>query len=422
MNIDRLNDLVNIGVAEGVSSGLDAVVSGVTSAVQTAGAAGLKDVFIPTDPADLEIPARPDSLGKAASFTGPLEYLSQTAAGADLLTAAHSLTRDAFAEMGKMGPDFEALHELRGSWLNASGGSGIVDNLLGPRGLLTPVAGGADLTPAESEQAAEPGRILDFGLLGVKVRDVADEREGNKCVLPDAGPYVRELADEREGNKCVLPDAGPYVRELAAGREGGQHVLPDAGPYVRELAAGREGGQHVLPDAGPYVRELAAGREGGQHVLPDAGPYVRELAAGREGGQHVLPDAGPYVRQLADEREGNKCVLPDAGPYVRELADGREGNKCVLPDAGPYVRELAGESPGGKQAAGAAARPVGGWPGGIDDSLQELARADPFTPEGVGELSRLRYQLEALDGLQKTVGGLLSLHDRLDGLRSSREV
>ena len=60
MNIDRLSDLIHAGGAGGVSSGLDSVVSGVTSAVQAAGTDGLKDALLPIDPRELEIPARPD--------------------------------------------------------------------------------------------------------------------------------------------------------------------------------------------------------------------------------------------------------------------------------------------------------------------------------------------------------------------------
>lgn len=382
MNIDRLSDLIHAGGAGGVSSGLDSVVSGVTSAVQAAGTDGLKDALLPIDPRDLEIPARPGSIGDEAGCVGPAEYLRLSAASPEGMTTAHRLSRDALAALDTEGSAFAPLNELRGSWLNAAQAGPVVDKLVGPRGLLTPLTGGTDLDPARPGKPDEPGKILDLDQLGVKVRDVADDGADSRRVLSDLGPYVRELASEKAGRKLFPADGAPYVKEVSDQQELNRGILLDAGPYVRELAA-EKAGRKLFP--------------------ADGAPYVKEVSDQQEMDQGGALEAGPYVRQLAEVWEGAKCVLPDAGPYVRELAEARTA--CD-----------AAREPGVAPSTG------GGWPGGIDESLQELARMDPFTPDGVGKLARLSYQLGALDGLQRVVGNLLSLDERLDIRRGDREV
>ncbi len=382
MNIDRLSDLIHAGGAGGVSSGLDSVVSGVTSAVQAAGTDGLKDALLPIDPRDLEIPARPGSIGDEAGCVGPAEYLRLSAASPEGMATAHRLSRDALAVLDTAGSAFAPLDELRGSWLNAAQAGPVVDKLVGPRGLLTPLTGGTDVDPARPGKPGEPGKILDLDQLGVKVRDVADDGADSRRILSDLGPYVRELASEKAGRKLFPADGAPYVKEVSDQQEPNQGILLDAGPYVRELAA-EKAGRKLFP--------------------ADGAPYVKEVSDQQEMDQGVALEAGPYVRQLAEVWEGTKCALPDAGPYVRELAEARP------------ARDAARE-PGVAPATG------GGWPGGIDESLQDLARMDPFTPDGVGQLARLSYQLGALDGLQRAVGNLLSLDERLDIRRGDREV
>ena len=340
MNIDRLSDLIHAGGAGGVSSGLDSVVSGVTSAVQAAGTDGLRDALLPIDPRDLEIPARPGSIGDEAGYVGPAEYLRLAATRPEGMATAHRLSRDALAALDTVGSAFAPLDELRGSWLNAAQAGPVVDKLVGPRGLLTPLTGGTEVDSALPGKTAEPGKLLDLDQLGVKVRDVADESAESRRVLSDLGPYVRELASEKAGRKLFPADGAPYVKEVS------------------------------------------------DQQAMDHG---------------IALEAGPYVRQLAEVWEGTKCVLPDAGPYVRELSEARS------------ARDSARE-PGVASVTG------GGWPGGIDESLQDLARMDPFTPDGVGKLARLSYQLGALDGLQRVVGNLLSLDERLDIRRGDREV
>lgn len=382
MNIDRLSDLIHAGGAGGVSSGLDSVVSGVTSAVQAAGTDGLKDALLPIDPRDLEIPTRPGSIGDEAGCVGPAEYLRLSAASPEGMTTAHRLSRDALAALDTEGSACAPLNELRGSWLNAAQAGPVVDKLVGPRGLLTPLTGGTDLDPARPGKPDEPGKILDLDQLGVKVRDVADDGADSRRVLSDLGPYVRELASEKAGRKLFPADGAPYVKEVSDQQELNRGILLDAGPYVRELAA-EKAGRKLFP--------------------ADGAPYVKEVSDQQEMDQGGALEAGPYVRQLAEVWEGAKCVLPDAGPYVRELAEARTA--CD-----------AAREPGVAPSTG------GGWPGGIDESLQELARMDPFTPDGVGKLARLSYQLGALDGLQRVVGNLLSLDERLDIRRGDREV
>ena len=382
MNIDRLSDLIHAGGAGGVSSGLDSVVSGVTSAVQAAGTDGLKDALLPIDPRELEIPARPGSIGDEAGCVGPAEYLRLSAASPEGMTTAHRLSRDALAALDTEGSACAPLNELRGSWLNAAQAGPVVDKLVGPRGLLTPLTGGTDLDPALPGKPEEPGKILDLDQLGVKVRDVADDGADSRRVLSDLGPYVRELASEKAGRKLFPADGAPYVKEVSDQQELNRGILLDAGPYVRELAA-EKAGRKLFP--------------------ADGAPYVKEVSDQQEMDQGGALEAGPYVRQLAEVWEGTKCVLPDAGPYVRELAEARTA--CE-----------AAREPGVAPSTG------GGWPGGIDESLQDLARMDPFTPDGVGKLARLSYQLGALDGLQRVVGNLLSLDERLDIRRGDREV
>ena len=382
MNIDRLSDLIHAGGAGGVSSGLDSVVSGVTSAVQAAGTDGLKDALLPIDPRELEIPARPGSIGDEAGCVGPAEYLRLSAANPEGKTTAHRLSRDALAALDADGSAFAPLDELRGSWLNAAQAGPVVDKLVGPRGLLTPLTGGTDLDPALPGKPEEPGKILDLDQLGVKVRDVADDGADSRRVLSDLGPYVRELASEKAGRKLFPADGAPYVKEVSDQQELNRGILLDAGPYVRELAA-EKAGRKLFP--------------------ADGAPYVKEVSDQQEMDQGGALEAGPYVRQLAEVWEGTKCVLPDAGPYVRVLAEARTA--CA-----------AAREPGVAPSTG------GGWPGGIDESLQDLARMDPFTPDGVGKLARLSYQLGALDGLQRVVGNLLSLDERLDIRRGDREV
>ena len=244
------------------------------------------------------------------------------------------------------------------------------------------MTGGTDLDPARPGKPDEPGKILDLDQLGVKVRDVADDGADSRRVLSDLGPYVRELASEKAGRKLFPADGAPYVKEVSDQQELNRGILLDAGPYVRELAA-EKAGRKLFP--------------------ADGAPYVKEVSDQQEMDQGGALEAGPYVRQLAEVWEGAKCVLPDAGPYVRELAEARTA--CD-----------AAREPGVAPSTG------GGWPGGIDESLQELARMDPFTPDGVGKLARLSYQLGALDGLQRVVGNLLSLDERLDIRRGDREV
>jgi len=233
MNIDRLSDLIHAGGAGGVSSGLDSVVSGVTSAVQAAGTDGLKDALLPIDPRELEIPARPGSIGDEAGCVGPAEYLRLSAANPEGMTTAHRLSRDALAALDADGSAFAPLDELRGSWLNAAQAGPVVDKLVGPRGLLTPLTGGTDLDPALPGKPEEPGKILDLDQLGVKVRDVADDGADSRRVLSDLGPYVRELASEKAGRKLFPADGAPYVKEVSDQQELNRGILLDAGPYVR---------------------------------------------------------------------------------------------------------------------------------------------------------------------------------------------
>jgi len=424
MNIDRLSDLIHAGGAGGVSSGLDSVVSGVTSAVQAAGTDGLKDALLPIDPRDLEIPARPGSIGDEAGCVGPAEYLRLSAASPEGMTTAHRLSRDALAALDTEGSAFAPLNELRGSWLNAAQAGPVVDKLVGPRGLLTPLTGGTDLDPARPGKPDEPGKILDLDQLGVKVRDVADDGADSRRVLSDLGPYVRELASEKAGRKLFPADGAPYVKEVSDQQELNRGILLDAGPYVRELASEKAGRKLFPADGAPYVKEVSDQQELNRGILLDAGPYVRELAAEKAGRKLFPADGAPYVKEVSDQQEMDQGGALEAGPYVRQLAEVWEGAKCVLPDAGPYVRELA-EARTACDAArepGVAPSTGGGWPGGIDESLQELARMDPFTPDGVGKLARLSYQLGALDGLQRVVGNLLSLDERLDIRRGDREV
>ncbi len=382
MNIDRLSDLIHAGGAGGVSSGLDSVVSGVTSAVQAAGTDGLRDALLPIDPRDLEIPARPGSIGDEAGYVGPAEYLRLAATSPEGMATAHRLSRDALAALDTVGSAFAPLDELRGSWLNAAQAGPVVDKLVGPRGLLTPLTGGTEVDSALPGKTAEPGKLLDLDQLGVKVRDVADESAENRRVLSDLGPYVRELASEKAGRKLFPADGAPYVKEVSDQRAVDQGIILEAGPYVRELASEKAGRKLFPADGAPYVKEVS------DQQAMDHG---------------IALEAGPYVRQLAEVWEGTKCVLPDAGPYVRELSEARSALDSARE---PGVASVTG----------------GGWPGGIDESLQDLARMDPFTPDGVGKLARLSYQLGALDGLQRVVGNLLSLDERLDIRRGDREV
>ncbi|HQF87037.1 MAG TPA: hypothetical protein PLN26_07365 [Acidobacteriota bacterium] len=424
MNIDRLSDLIHAGGAGGVSSGLDSVVSGVTSAVQAAGTDGLRDALLPIDPRDLEIPARPGSIGDEAGYVGPAEYLRLAATSPEGMATAHRLSRDALAALDTVGSAFAPLDELRGSWLNAAQAGPVVDKLVGPRGLLTPLTGGTEVDSALPGKTAEPGKLLDLDQLGVKVRDVADESAENRRVLSDLGPYVRELASEKAGRKLFPADGAPYVKEVSDQRAVDQGIILEAGPYVRELASEKAGRKLFPADGAPYVKEVSDQRAVDQGIILEAGPYVRELASEKAGRKLFPADGAPYVKEVSDQQAMDHGIALEAGPYVRQLAEVWEGTKCVLPDAGPYVRELseARSALDSAREPGVASVTGGGWPGGIDESLQDLARMDPFTPDGVGKLARLSYQLGALDGLQRVVGNLLSLDERLDIRRGDREV
>jgi hypothetical protein len=382
VNIDALKPMFLPSNVGAMASGMEAVTKGVTIAASQGALPAADAIIRDFAPPALTPTTGPVSLGEAAGFPGPADFLRNV----KNLPPAQAEALQHLAD-----PQFSPAKSLADCVENVFRGGGLVDRLIGRDGLLNPVLGGLTLSPSES------GKIPGDDLVGRRTIGDAGDQVGRRTIgdkLDQVGR--RTIGDELDqvGRRGI----GSKLDEV------GRRTIGDKLDEVGRRTIGDELDQVGRRGIGSKLDEV------GRRTIGDKLDEVGRRTIGDELDQVGRRGIGSNLDEVGRRTIGDK--LDEVGR--RTIGDKLDqvGRRTIGDELDQSSRSegLRGSIPASDLLVG------------LGESVGTMSQLkDIQSSEGIASLGLLRNHLAVLDRFEGAVRDIDSLHREIADSRRDEE-